>query len=95
MLKFAGKAIAISAGITILCFVCFLIGMQHAPQPSKESESDHLQVLCDLSRKEPWRSDVVTSCKYMQEFYAIDYICNDLRGCYTEVKSGQDYNQRN
>ena len=74
---------AIAVGIGIACFACFLAGMHYAPEPAQRDEMDHLQVLCDLSRKEPWRADIKASCDFMQEFWALEYKCEETRGCYT------------
>ena len=78
---------AIAFGIGIACFVCFIIGMSHAPQELPSDEMDMVQGICDLSRKEPWKQEIKTSCGFIQDYLAIDYKCEEIRGCYTIRKS--------
>lgn len=83
MIKLALSSFAIAFCIGIACFICFLAGLYNAPRPSQQDEMDHLQTLCDLARKEPWKQEIKTSCEFMQEFWAIDYKCEKVVGCYT------------
>lgn len=90
MIKNAMISCAIAVCIGIACFACFIAGLYHAPEPAQRDEMDQLQSLCDLSRKEPWRADNKVSCDFMQEFWAIDYKCEEIRGCYTvKASSGE------
>ena len=90
MLKTIGIIAAAAIGLAIFAFVWLIIGLQNAPRPLPRTEREHIQVLCDSSRKEPWKQDIAISCEYMQDFFAIDYICEEIRGCYTEIRNGQN-----
>lgn len=90
MIKTILTSLAIAAVAMIICAACFLAGLYHAPEPLQRDEMDQLQALCDLSRKEPWRADNKASCEFMQEFWALEYKCEKIRGCYTvKASSGE------
>lgn len=83
MLKNFALILTISVCAAGAAFVFFFIGMSHAPQQLPSDEMDHVQGICDLSRKEPWKPEIKTSCEYIQDYMAIDYKCEDVRGCFT------------
>jgi hypothetical protein len=90
MIKTILTSCAIALCIGIACFAIFLAGMYQAPEPAQRDQMDELQSLCDLSRKEPWRADIKVSCDFMQEFWALEYKCEKIRGCYTvKASSGE------
>lgn len=78
---------AIAVSITVLGFGIFLAGMYNAPHRQPYDEIDHIQQICDEMRKKPWKTEIKASCEYLQEFWAIDYKCDDIRGCYPIARS--------
>lgn len=96
MLKTATISLAIAVGIGIAGFALFLAGMYNAPHRDPYEELDHVQQICDESRRKPWRTEIEASCVYLQEFWAIDYKCDEIRGCYPIARSnyGEASDQR-
>lgn len=87
MFKAIVISLAIALCIGIAGFACFLAGTYNAPQQEQRDQMDYVQALCDATRQEPWKDDIKTSCAYMQEFFAVDYKCEEIRGCFTVRRS--------
>lgn len=95
---FKAISIGLSVGLALIVFaaVMFFVGLYNAPQPRPLDEMDHIQQICDAMRKEPWKTEIEASCLYLQDFWAIDYKCEEIRGCYSQARNnyGESNNQR-
>lgn len=96
MVRLALISLAIAVGIGIAGFAIFLAGMYNAPHRTPYDEYDHIQQICDEMREKPWKQEIRASCEYLQEFWAIDYKCEEIRGCYPLARSdyGENSDQR-
>ena len=84
---------------SLLVFSCILIavsllsigyGLTNAPEPAKMDETMNTQQICDLSRKEPWKPEIKTTCSFLQDWWKIDYTCDKKLGCV--ARDGKNYN---
>lgn len=96
MLKSALQGILIAMIAGAICLIIFVIGLYNAPDRLPYDEMDHVQITCDASRREPWKPEISTSCEYMQDFFAIDYKCEKIRGCFAIARAdyGENSDQR-
>lgn len=89
MLKNLLIGLVIGGVLSLTYFSTYVVGLYNAPEPSKYEQLDDLQYLCDTARREPWKADLVTSCQYMQDWWALDYKCEEVIGCFTVARKAE------
>lgn len=96
MLRTALISLALALCVGIAGFAIFIAGMSNAPHRLPYDEYDHIQQICDEMRQKPWKTEIKATCEYLQDFWAIDYKCEDIRGCYPLARSdyGENSDQR-
>lgn len=84
------KTITISIALTIaiMCVGSFIAGLYQAPQPMPFDETDNVQLICDKARQEPWKAEHQAACDYLQQWWNIQYKCEEVIGCHTLAQEG-------
>lgn len=71
--------------IPIAILIAFIIGMYQAPERLPFDEADTVQDICDEARQTPWIGETQTTCDYLQDWWHIEYKCEEIIGCRTLV----------